>query len=70
MREWWTLFVIVAGFSLVCHRESYDNLALALQQLEDDEAQNLENKEQMIMRDGKFPTMMQQQEEDEVLKLM
>ena len=30
----------------------------------------MENKENMIMRDGEFATMMQQQEEDEVQKLM
>ena len=29
-----------------------DQLALALQRLEEDEVQNLEKKEQMIMRDG------------------
>ena len=29
----------------------------------------MEKKEQIIMRDSKFPTMMQQQEEDEVQKL-
>ena len=45
-------------------------LALALQQLEDNEVHNLEKKEQMIMRDGKFTTMIQQQEEDEAQKLM
>ena len=39
-------------------------LSLALQQLEEDEVQNLEKKEQMIMRDGYFATMIQQQEED------
>ena len=32
--------------------------------------QNLEKKEQMIMRDGEFATMMQQKEEDEAQKLM
>ena len=37
---------------------------LALQWLEEDEVQNLEKKEQMIMRDGDFATMIQQQEED------
>ena len=31
---------------------------------------NLEKKEHMIMRDGKFATMMQQQEEDEAQKSM
>ena len=40
-------------------------LALALQWLEEDEVQNLEKKENMIMRDGEFATMMQQQEEVE-----
>ena len=30
----------------------------------------MEKKENMIMRDGKFATMMQQQEEDEAQKLM
>ena len=40
-------------------------LALALQQLEEDEVQNLEKKKQMIIRDGNFSIMMQQQEEDE-----
>ena len=40
-------------------------LALALQQLEEDEVQNLEKKEHMIMRDGNFATMMQHKEEDE-----
>ena len=40
-------------------------LALALQQLEEDEVQNMEEKEHMITRDGEFTTMMQQQEEDE-----
>ena len=39
-------------------------LALALQQLEEYNVQNLDKKEQMTMRDGKFATMMQQQEED------
>ena len=38
-------------------------LALALQQLEEDEVQNLEKKETMIMRDGNFDTIIQQQEE-------
>ena len=36
-----------------------------LQQLEEEEVQNLEEKEQMITRDGELATMMQQQEEDE-----
>ena len=38
--------------------------ALTLQRLEEDEVQNLEKKKHMIMRDGEFATMMQQQEED------
>ena len=37
-------------------------LALALQQLEEEKVQNLEEKEQMIMRYGNITTMMQQQE--------
>ena len=45
-------------------------LALALQQLEKDEVQNLEAKEQMIMRDGELVTIMKQQEENEAQKLM
>ena len=36
-------------------------IALAIQWLEEDEVQNLEKKENMIMRDGEFATMMQQQ---------
>ena len=40
-------------------------LALALQRLEEDEVQNMEEKEQMIMRDGKLATIMQQQEVEE-----
>ena len=47
-----------------------DQLALALQWLEEDEVQNLEKKENMIMRDGEFATMMQHQEENEAQKLM
>ena len=43
-------------------------LDLEMHQIEEDELQNLENKEQMIMRDGYLSTMMQQQEEDEVQK--
>ena len=39
--------------------------ALAMQRLEEDKVQNMEKKEHMIMRDGEFSTMMQQQEEDE-----
>ena len=46
----------------------YSQLALALQRLEEDKVQNLEKKEQMIMRDGEFATMMQHQEEDEAQK--
>ena len=38
--------------------------ALALQRLEDEEVQNLEKKEKMIMRDGDFATMIQQQEDE------
>ena len=45
-------------------------IALALQRLEEDDVQNLEKKEQMIMRDGDFSTMMQQQKEEEAQKLM
>ena len=40
----------------------YVQLALELQLLEGDEVQNLEKKENMIMRYVKFATMMQQQE--------
>ena len=40
------------------------HLALALQRLEEDEVQNMDKKEQMIMRDGYFSTMIQQKEED------
>ena len=47
-----------------------DQLALALQRLEEDEVKNLENKEHMTIRDGEFATMMQQQEEDEAQKIM
>ena len=36
-------------------------LALALQQIEEDEVQNLKKKENMIIRDGNFATMIQQQ---------
>ena len=45
-------------------------LDLELQWLEEDEVQNLEKKEQMIMRDGNFATTMQHQDEDEAQKLM
>ena len=45
-------------------------LALALQRLEEDEVQNLEEKEQIIMRDGKLTTIMQQQKEDKACKYM
>ena len=41
-----------------------------MQQIEEDEVQNMEKKEQMIMRDGKFATMMQQQKEAKAQKLM
>ena len=37
-------------------------LVLALQQIEEDEVHNIENKEQMIMRDDNFPTKIQQEE--------
>ena len=43
-------------------------LALALHRLEEDEMQNMEKKEHMIIRDGKFATMMQQQDEEEAHK--
>ena len=39
-------------------------LALALQQLEDGKVKNLDKKKHMIMSDGKFATMIQQQGED------
>ena len=40
---------------------SRDNqLALALHKIEEDEVKNMENKEQVIMRDGNFATMIQQ----------
>ena len=48
----------------------YAHISLVLQQLEESEVQNLEEKEQMIMRYGKFVTVMQQKEEDEAQKLM
>ena len=48
----------------------YAQLALAPQQLEEDEVHNLEEKENIIMMDGKLATMVQQQEEDEAQKLM
>ena len=47
----------------------YDQPVLGLQRLEEDEVQNMEKKEHMITRDGKFATMMQQQEEYEAQKL-
>ena len=47
-----------------------DQLALALQRLEEDAEYNMEKKEHMIMRDGEFATTMQQQEEDEAHELM
>ena len=39
-----------------------------LQWLEEDKVQNTEKKENMIMRDGEFATMIQQQEEDKEQK--
>ena len=39
------------------------HLVLALQRLEEDEVQHLEEKEQMIMKNGELATIMQQQEE-------
>ena len=48
----------------------YDQLALELQQLEEDEVQNMEDKEHMIMRYGKLVTMTQYQEEEESQKCM
>ena len=41
-----------------------------MQWLEEDEVHNLEKKENMIMKDVKLATMMQQQEEDEAQKSM
>ena len=41
-----------------------------MQQLEEDEVQNIDRKENMIIRDDEFATMMQQQEEDEAQKSM
>ena len=46
----------------------YSQLDLEMHQLEEDEVQNLEKKEQMIIRDGYLSTMMQQQEEEKVQK--
>ena len=43
---------------------------MELKLLEEDEVKNLEKKEQMIMRDGHFATMIQHQEEDQLQKLM
>ena len=40
------------------------NIALALQNLEEEEVQNMEKKVHMIMRDDDLATMIQQQEED------
>ena len=37
---------------------------LGAEQIEEEEVQNMEKKEQMIMRDGNFDTMIQQKEED------
>ena len=45
-------------------------LSLALQRLEYEDVQNLERKEQMIMGDDEFATMMQHQEKDEAQKSM
>ena len=45
-------------------------LALALKLLEENEVQNMEKKEQMIMRDGDFAIMIQQKEEDQAQKLV
>ena len=47
-----------------------DQISLELHWIEEDEVQNLEKKEHMIMTDGKFSAMMQQQEEDEAQKPM
>ena len=41
-----------------------------MQQLEEYEVHNMEEKEQMITRDGKLATIMQQQEEDKAPKYM
>ena len=54
--------------NVAIYRNSH--LTLALQQFEEDEVYNLENKEHIIMRDGEFVTMMQQQEEEKSHKLM
>ena len=45
-------------------------LALAMQQLQEDDVQNLEEKEHMITRNGKLATIMQQPDVDEAQKLM
>ena len=45
-------------------------LAFVLHQLEEYEVQNMDKKEQMIIRDGAFATMIQQKEEDKAQKLM
>ena len=37
----------------------YAKLALGMKWLEEDKVQNMENKENMIMRDGEYSTMMQ-----------
>ena len=42
--------------------------ALALQRLEEDEVQNMEEKEHMITRDGELAAMMQHQDEDKAHK--
>ena len=44
------------------------HIALALHIYEEDEVHNLEKKEYMIIRDGGFATMIQQQEEDKAHK--
>ena len=41
-----------------------------MQQLQEEEVQNLEEKEQMITRNGKLATIIQQQEEEEAQNFM
>ena len=48
-------------------RDSY--IALVLQKLEEYKVQDIDNKEQMIKRNGEFATMIQYQEEDKTYKL-
>ena len=48
----------------------YSHLALEMQWLEEEKVQNLEEMENMIMRDGNLSTVMQQKEEDEAQKPM